>query len=308
MNEIMQFEDTNVKIIKDENSNPLFELYSTGMALGYVKYAKDKPYPKKDRIDIIVKNAEITAVVQNGQLFLTEPQLYDFMLEAHTNKCRKFRKWVTNEVLPSIRRSGEYSVNSSQSIAPQHGYEYKPQTYNGIPVITISDICRIFNRTYSSIYNFVHLHLHSGGDDYLTLRGAELKAYFEENSSVPTTKGLLCIIFQSGFEIIAKHFGFDIENIPDDMKSTARGYVVQEEVRKVMEYIRREMKGIEALTYLIESNDSRYNLECYRKALIRKLNAVEWWVMDASTVELGIHQISATERTAIFKGEYGMRL
>lgn len=55
MNKLMQFEDTNVNMVQDENGNLFFELYSTGMALGYVKYAKDKAYPKKDRIDIIVK-------------------------------------------------------------------------------------------------------------------------------------------------------------------------------------------------------------------------------------------------------------
>lgn len=111
MNKLMQFEDTNVNMVQDENGNLFFELYSTGMALGYVKYAKDKAYPKKDRIDIIVKNAEITSVVQSGQLFLTESQLYDFMLEAHTNKCKKFKKWLTNIVLPTIHKTGGYVSN-----------------------------------------------------------------------------------------------------------------------------------------------------------------------------------------------------
>lgn len=129
MNGLMQFEGTNVKIIQDENDNLLFELYSTGMALGYIKYAKDKPYPQKDRIDKILKNSDITAVVHGVQLFLTENQLYDFMLEARTDKCRKFRKWVTNEVLPSIRKTGNYSV-SSDSQHSQLPYTYIEKTYS----------------------------------------------------------------------------------------------------------------------------------------------------------------------------------
>ena len=40
--------------------------------------------------------------------FLTEDALYDFMLEAKTDKCKSFRKWVTKEVLPSIRKTGGY--------------------------------------------------------------------------------------------------------------------------------------------------------------------------------------------------------
>ena len=42
--------------------------------------------------------------------YLTEEQLYDFMLEAHTDKCKKFKKWITHEVLPKIRKTGTYST------------------------------------------------------------------------------------------------------------------------------------------------------------------------------------------------------
>ena len=59
MQELMQFEDNNVEIIKDENGNPLFEVYSTGMALGHVKRnAVGMCYPRKERIDENLKNAE----------------------------------------------------------------------------------------------------------------------------------------------------------------------------------------------------------------------------------------------------------
>lgn len=114
MNEIKLFESTKVEIITDDNGEPLFELYSTGMALGQAKIAKGKYYPRKDRIDENVKSAEITLVVRNGQLYLTESQLYDFMLEAKTDKVKPFRKWLVNEVLPSIRKTGGYSIQQKQ--------------------------------------------------------------------------------------------------------------------------------------------------------------------------------------------------
>nr|DAH71668.1 MAG TPA: antirepressor [Caudoviricetes sp.] len=116
MQEIMRFENNDVEIIQDENGEPLFEIYSTGMALGYVTVAKGKVYPQKIRIDKIVKNAEIKPVVHGVQLFINESQLYDFMLEARTDKCRIFRKWVTNEVLPSIRKTGNYSIPKAPSL------------------------------------------------------------------------------------------------------------------------------------------------------------------------------------------------
>lgn len=107
MNDLMKFEGIEVEI-KEINGKHMFELYSTGMALGYVTTSKGKTYPHKARIDNIIKNAEISTVVQGVQQYLTEEQLYDFMLEARTEKCKTFRKWVTDEVLPQIRKTGGY--------------------------------------------------------------------------------------------------------------------------------------------------------------------------------------------------------
>ena len=112
------FEGTPVEIITDKNGEPLFELYSTGMALGYekidVKNGKCYSTIRKDRIDKIIENAEIKPFDHGGRKYLTESQLYDFMFEAKTDKCKSFRKWVTNEVLPTIRKTGGYVNNTEK--------------------------------------------------------------------------------------------------------------------------------------------------------------------------------------------------
>lgn len=112
MNDIKIFEQCEVQIII-QNDEPLFELYSTAMALGYVTTARGKEYPHKVRIEKVVSNAEITPVVHNEQQYLTESQLYDFMLEARTDKCKPFRKWLTDEVVPSIRKNGCYITENA---------------------------------------------------------------------------------------------------------------------------------------------------------------------------------------------------
>lgn len=110
------FEGQEVDIIENDGG-VLFELYSTGMALGYVKYktVKNKTYSeiRKDRIDKIIENVGISTFPHCGGKYLSEEQLYDFMLEARTEKCKKFRKWVTSEVLPSIRKHGAYMTEST---------------------------------------------------------------------------------------------------------------------------------------------------------------------------------------------------
>ena len=141
MNELFNFEGNNVEVIVGKNGKPLFEIYSTGMALGHVKIAKGKIYPRKDRIDKNIKNAEISTVVHNGQQYITEEQLYDFMLECKTEKCKPFRKWVTHEVLPEIRRTGGYIDEGAtteqleqlqQKISKLLNYKIKGDTINDV--------------------------------------------------------------------------------------------------------------------------------------------------------------------------------
>lgn len=111
-NMINVFDDCEIQIIVNDNA-PLFEVYSTGMALGYITKVKDKSYPHKVRIEKIISNADIEPIVHAEQKYLNESQLYDFMLEARTDKCKPFRKWIVEEVLPSIRQSGCYISESA---------------------------------------------------------------------------------------------------------------------------------------------------------------------------------------------------
>jgi len=46
--------------------------------------------------------------------FITEDGLYDVILDSRKPSAKKFRKWVTSEVLPSIRKSGGYMVDAPQ--------------------------------------------------------------------------------------------------------------------------------------------------------------------------------------------------
>lgn len=43
-------------------------------------------------------------------LFVNEDGLYDVILDSRKPEAKAFRKWITSEVLPSIRKTGSYSV------------------------------------------------------------------------------------------------------------------------------------------------------------------------------------------------------
>lgn len=50
----------------------------------------------------------------NGMKFINESGLYDLILESKKPEAKVFRRWVTSEVLPSIRKTGSYNIQSQQ--------------------------------------------------------------------------------------------------------------------------------------------------------------------------------------------------
>lgn len=43
-------------------------------------------------------------------VFVNEPALYQLIFTGRSEQARRFKKWVTHEVLPSIRKTGKYSL------------------------------------------------------------------------------------------------------------------------------------------------------------------------------------------------------
>lgn len=60
----------------------------------------------------------IQTVLVSGQgremWFINESGLYNLIFQSRKPEARAFRKWVTNEVLPSIRRTGAYGVEQQE--------------------------------------------------------------------------------------------------------------------------------------------------------------------------------------------------
>lgn len=48
-------------------------------------------------------------------IFVNEDGMYDVVLESRKKNARKFRKWITGVVLPSIRKTGSYSVHKESA-------------------------------------------------------------------------------------------------------------------------------------------------------------------------------------------------
>lgn len=116
MNELRIFNNEDfgsVRTITKDNE-PMFCLSDICKALG-IKNATD--VAKRLEEDEVTR---LNLGSQSGETnFVTESGLYAVILRSDKPNARKFRKWVTSEVIPSIRKNGGYIANQEQMTPEQ---------------------------------------------------------------------------------------------------------------------------------------------------------------------------------------------
>lgn len=55
---------------------------------------------------------------QQSMIIINEPGLYNVILRSDKPEAKDFKRWVTHEVLPSIRRHGSYALAPTQPMTP----------------------------------------------------------------------------------------------------------------------------------------------------------------------------------------------
>ena len=115
MNELMIFEDAlfgQVRTIMGASNEPLFCLSDVCRALEMKRFRIER----LDK-DVISNHPLQTAGGLQQVTFVNEDGLYDIVLDSRKPKAKKFRKWITSEVVPSIRKTGSYSVEQPKELS-----------------------------------------------------------------------------------------------------------------------------------------------------------------------------------------------
>ena len=98
-----------IRTMSDEQGNPLFCGKDVAEALGYKK--PQEAINQHVDGDDSVKRGLIDALGRMQKaIFINESGLYALILSSKLDSARRFKHWVTSEVLPSIRKQGGYMV------------------------------------------------------------------------------------------------------------------------------------------------------------------------------------------------------
>ena len=92
------------------NGEPWFVGKDVAAALGYTNASKAliDHVDNEDKLN----NETLSSLGQRGGWLINESGLYSLILGSKLEGAKRFKRWVTSEVLPAIRKTGAYAVDS----------------------------------------------------------------------------------------------------------------------------------------------------------------------------------------------------
>ncbi|HFQ8594365.1 hypothetical protein C4246_16615 [Clostridioides difficile] len=115
MSNLMMFEDKQVEVF-EFNGKILFNPYHCGNCLGISNEGVRKAITRMNENQVIkltnsvVTDSHIRKLNNAGENFLTESGVYKLIFKSKKEEAEKFQDWVFDEVLPTIRQTGQYQA------------------------------------------------------------------------------------------------------------------------------------------------------------------------------------------------------
>ena len=123
--------------IVEINNEPYFVGKDVTDALGYQNASK----ALADHVDDEDKlnNESLLSLGQRGGWVINESGLYALILSSKLPTAKKFKRWVTHEVLPSIRKTGTYGIPQNYAEALQLAADQAKQLLEQKPKVEFFD-------------------------------------------------------------------------------------------------------------------------------------------------------------------------
>lgn len=144
-NGVLKFNGKDVKMLTDKDGEVWFKGGDVANILEYkkAKNAIQNNVDNEDKMELgkicptNLKGALSTSPLENSQsvlneknvqlttLYINESGLYTLIMKSKMKKAKEFQRWITKEVLPAIRKTGQYDITDSikTNTVPQIAYD-----------------------------------------------------------------------------------------------------------------------------------------------------------------------------------------
>ena len=111
MNDIIPFcyDQIEVSVIVDDDGDPWWIAKEVCEILGLIDVSKS--VERLDSDEKLMRKVFVSG--QNRDIWtVNEPGLYSLIIRSNKPEAKQFKRWITHEVLPSIRKTGQYDVGN----------------------------------------------------------------------------------------------------------------------------------------------------------------------------------------------------
>lgn len=74
---------------------------------------------------------------------ISESGLYTLVIRSNKPQAKPFRRWVTHEVLPSVRKTGSYNLPQKKEVKVQHTHLRRSLSENGLDIRYSLDLTKV---------------------------------------------------------------------------------------------------------------------------------------------------------------------
>jgi prophage antirepressor-like protein len=101
------YKSKTIRVIQDENGDPWWVAKEACKIIGL-----EDTHKAVQRLEIDEKGRKIIPTPGGNQEMwvINEPGLYSLMLRSNKPEAKQFKKWITHDVLPTIRKTGKYEI------------------------------------------------------------------------------------------------------------------------------------------------------------------------------------------------------
>ena len=144
-----------IRTMTDEKGVTFFVGKDVAKALGYSNTRK----ALLDHVDAEDKMDGVTirdSIGRNQKIvFINESGLYSLILSSKLEQAKVFRRWVTSEVLPQIRRTGRYELTSRELRLLGERADYCEEVLMAVDCVTTTQVAKELSMTGIELYRWL---------------------------------------------------------------------------------------------------------------------------------------------------------
>lgn len=133
--------------------------------------------------------------------FIPEGDVWRLIIRSRLPGAERFEKWLFDEVLPELRRNGQYRMEAAARAPEPEQAEALPHTWLGRPCIRVSEAAKRLGVKKEKVSELLRSRptVYCYGEDWETLRGNELSEFKFFNRMGGAIKGMM-VIYESGMK------------------------------------------------------------------------------------------------------------